>query len=106
MFLALLVSWTLWRRRGRRIRELTEHNELARRAAEQSDRAHAEELKEAERQNVIARRIAADEEERRRAAESRLAPEAGPAPSAAGTPAGHSGRHRREDGAPEADTRS
>lgn len=103
VFLALVLAWALWRRRGRRIKELTRNNELARLAAEQSEREHAEELKEAERQNVIARRVAAVEEERRHDAEAQLAPEAG----AGRAPAeGRSGRHRRDGGAPEGDTRS
>ena len=101
-FLVLLLAWTLWRRRGRRIKELKQRNELARLAAEQSNREHAEELKEAERQNVIARRIAADEEERRHEAETKPAPDAAPGPDTGSAP----DRHRRDDGAAEADTRS
>ncbi|WP_139346696.1 hypothetical protein [Sinomonas mesophila] len=103
VFLVLLLAWTLWRRRGRRIKELKQRTELARLAAEQSERDHAEELKEAQRQNVIARRIDADEEERRHDAGSDQAAEAPPEPPAEERPPG---RHRRDEGAPEGDTRS
>lgn len=89
VFLVLLIVWTAWRRRGRKMKELKRHNELARMAAEQAEKDHAAALKEAERQNVISRRIASSEEDRRHEAEAELRarehPEGGPEAS--------SGRH-------------
>jgi hypothetical protein len=102
VFVIALVLWTAWRRRGRKMKELRRHNELARMAAEDAEREHAEQLKEAERQNIIARRVASSEHERRVAAESATGPTPqaeprDPADSEAPADGDSGARHRRPD---------